>query len=94
MGQNRFVDLFVLNMNGFPWNKFYRKSFLNKYGIKYENQRIQQDEVFNLKVYKRLEKAFISSEILYTYYIYSNGNTRSRFIYDRFDIYKSVRQHF
>lgn len=92
--KNRFVDLFVLNMNGFPWNKFYRKSFLNEYGIRYENQRIQQDEVFNLKVYQRLEKAFISSEILYKNYIYSKGNTRSRFISDRFDIYKSVRQHF
>ena len=37
---------------------------------------------------------FITSEILYDYYVYSKGNTRSSFIKDRFDIYKSVRNHF
>jgi len=89
-----FVDQFVLKVNGFPWNKFYRKSFLEKHHLRYENQRIQQDEVFNLKCYRCLERAYLSPEVLYTYYIYEKGNTRSYFIPDRFDIYKSVRQHF
>lgn len=89
-----YVDQFVLKVNGFPWNKFYRKSFLIKNGLRYENQRIQQDEVFNLKCYRYLEKAYLSPEVLYKYYIYEKGNTRSRFIPDRFDIYKSVRWHF
>ena len=90
----KYIEQFNLKMNGFPWNKFYRKSFLDKYKIRFENQRIQQDEVFNLKVYHYLDKAYVSSDVLYTYYIYNNGNTRSRFIPDRFDIYKSVRHHF
>lgn len=89
-----FVDEFVLKMNGFPWNKFYRKSFLDENGLRYENQRIQQDEVFNLKVYQRLERVYISPKVLYTYYVYEKGNTRSRFIEGRFDIYKSVNRHF
>lgn len=89
-----FVDQFVLKVNGFPWNKFYRKSFLDEHHLRYEDQRIQQDEVFNLKCYQRLERVFFSPEVLYTYYIYEKGNTRSYFIPDRFDIYKSVRQHF
>ena len=89
-----FVDFFVLKVNGFPWNKFYRKAFLDKYQIRYEDQRIQQDEVFNLKCYRYLDRAYISPKVLYTYYIYEKGNTRSRFIADRFDIYKSVRSHF
>lgn len=89
-----FVDHFVLKANGFPWNKFYRKSFLDKHHLRYEDQRIQQDEVFNLKCYQCLERAYLSPEVLYTYYIYEKGNTRSYFIPDRFDIYKSVRQHF
>lgn len=92
--KNIFVDQFVIKVNGFPWNKFYRKSFLDKYGIRFENQRIQQDEVFNLMVYEHLNRAYLSSRVLYTYYIYNSGNTRSRFIPDRFDIYKSVRLHF
>lgn len=86
--------LFVKNGNGFPWNKFYRKSFLDKYHLRFENQRIQQDEVFNLLVFPHVERAYISSEVLYTYYIYEKGNTRSRFIPDRFDIYVSIREHF
>lgn len=89
-----YVDEFVLKLNGFPWNKFYRKSFLDKHKLRFEDQRIQQDEVFNMLCYQRVEKMFISSEVLYDYYVYQKGNTRSRYIPDRFDIYKSVRQHF
>lgn len=91
-----YVDelLLVRNGNGFAWNKFYRKSFLDKYHLRFENQRIQQDEVFNLLVFPHVERAYISSEVLYTYYIYEKGNTRSRFIPDRFDIYVSIREHF
>lgn len=89
-----FIDEFVLKTNGFPWNKFYRKSFLDSHNLRYEDQRIQQDEVFNLKCYHHLSHAYLSPEILYTYYVYEKGNTRSRFIPDRFGIYKSVRKHF
>jgi len=92
--RNLYVDNFVMKVNGFPWNKFYRKAFLDKYNLRYENQRIQQDEVFNLKCYRFVERMYLSPMVLYTYYIYPKGNTRSRFIADRFDIYKSVRQHF
>ena len=92
--KNLYVDQFVMKVNGFPWNKFYRKCFLDKHNLRYEDQRIQQDEVFNLKCYRYLERAFLSPEVLYTYYVYEKGNTRSRFIPDRFDIYKSVRKHF
>ena len=94
--KNIYVETFLLSKhgNGFPWNKFYRKSFLKEYNLLFENQRIQQDEVFNLNLYNFLDKAYISSEVLYTYYIYEKGNTRVRFIPERFDIYISVREHF
>lgn len=94
--RDAFIDQMLLCVggNGFPWNKMYRLEFLNKHNLRFENQRIQQDEVFNLLVYRQLERAYISSEILYDYFIYSSGNTRSRFIPERFDIYVSVREHF
>lgn len=94
--KDAFIDQMLLctGGNGFPWNKMYRLEFLNKHKLRFENQRIQQDEVFNILVYRQLEKAYISSEILYDYFIYSVGNTRSRFIPERFDIYVSVREHF
>lgn len=89
-----FVDEFVLKVNGFPWNKLYRKSFLDKYNLRFENQRIQQDEVFNLKCYRHVNRMLLSESVLYDYYVYDRGNTRSRFIPERFDIYKSVYRHF
>ena len=87
-----FIDelLFVPNGNGFAWNKFYRRSFIEKYGFRFGCQRIQQDEVFNLQFYPFLDNVYISSELLYTYYIYSSGNNRSRYIHDRINIYISI----
>ena len=87
-----FVDelLFVPNGNGFAWNKFYRRSFIEKYGFRFGNQRIQQDEGFNLQFYPLLNNVYISSELLYTYYIYNSGNNRSRYISNRINIYISV----
>ena len=80
--------------SGFVWSKFYRKSFLDRAGIKFGTQKIQQDEVFNLKIFAALDSLYISPEIFYRYYIYSSGNNRSRFIADRFDIVLDVRNAF
>lgn len=92
--RNVYVDQFVMKMNGFPWNKMYRKSFLNEYHLRFEDLLIQQDEVFNLSIYPHVTTMVISSKALYTYYIYSKGNTRSRFIPNRFDIYLTVNERF
>ena len=86
--------LFVRNGNGFAWNKIYRRSLIEKYHLRFDTLRIQQDEVFNLKLYPMLERVSLSPIILYDYYIYSTGNNRSRFIPDRFDIYVKIREEF
>lgn len=90
-----FIDelLMVPNGNGFAWNKFYRKSFIDKYLLRFGNQRIQQDEVFNLQIYPKVNRVYISSEMLYHYFVYSRGNTRSFFIKDRFEIHLSIFEH-
>ena len=87
-----FVDevLLVPNGNGFVWNKFYRRSFIERCGARFGEQRIQQDELFNLKLYPSAERVFISSERLYHYHIYDSGNNRSRFIPDRIEIFESI----
>ena len=86
--------LFVRYGNGFAWNKVYRRSFIEQHQLRYENQRIQQDEVFNLKVYQKVNSIYLSDKLFYHYYIYKVGNTRSRFIPNRFEIYKSIYNHF
>lgn len=92
--RNVYVDQFVMKMNGFPWNKMYRKSFLNAHHLRFEDLLIQQDEVFNLSIYPHVTRMIISSKVLYIYYIYNKGNTRSRFIPNRFDIYLTVNDRF
>lgn len=86
--------LFVRYGNGFAWNKFYRRSFLEKHHLRFDDLKIQQDEAFNLKCYPCIERLYLSPEVFYDYYIYDVGNNRSRFIPDRFDIYVSIRDHF
>ena len=87
-----FLDklFFVRYGNGFAWNKFYNRQFIEKHGFRFGNQRIQQDELFNLRLYPSLQRVYISSEPLYNYYIYEQGNTRSRYIPNRYDIYLSI----
>ncbi|MGL5015766.1 MAG: glycosyltransferase family 2 protein [Bacteroidales bacterium] len=78
--------------NGFNWNKFYRKSFIDRYNFRFDDLRIQQDEIFNIKLYPYLERVYISPEALYHYLIVTTGNTRSRYIANRFDIVTTVHQ--
>lgn len=87
-----FVDelLLIPNGNGFVWNKFYKRSFIKQSGIRFGNQRIQQDELFNLQLYPHAERVYISPDLLYHYFIYNSGNNRSRYIPNRIIIYESV----
>lgn len=87
-----FLDtlFFVRYGNGFAWNKFYRREFLERHHIRFGHQRIQQDELFNLQVYPHAERVYLSSKPLYHYFIYEQGNTRSRYIPDRYSIHLSI----
>lgn len=80
--------------NGFVWNKVFGREFLNKHRLRMPALLIQQDEVFCLEVYRHAEHIKIIPDVLYHYYVYSCGNTRSRFISNRLDIYSCVIQSF
>lgn len=87
-----FVDrLFLVpNGNGFVTNKFYRKDFLDRVHARFGLQRIQQDELFNLQLYPNVNRLYLSSEVLYHYFIYNSGNNRSRYIPERISVYESI----
>ena len=76
------------------WNKVYSRDFLLNNNICFPRLLIQQDEVFNLRVYRHVHRTLISPQVLYHYYVYDKGNTRSRFISDRFEIYNAVKDEF
>lgn len=86
--------LFTRHGNGFAWNKFYRMSFINKYNFRFGNQRIQQDEPFNMQLYLKLNNVYISSKCLYHYVIYSSGNAGSRYLANKYDIITDVYYKF
>lgn len=86
--------LWLKHGNGFAWNKFYRVSFLKKYNFHFGNQRIQQDEPFNMQLYPRLENVYVCPKAYYHYVIYDKGNAGSRYLSDKADIITDVYHKF
>lgn len=86
--------LFTKHGNGFVWNKFYRMDFIKKHNFHFGNQRIQQDEPFNMQLYPVLDRVYISSEVLYNYVIYSSGNAGSRYLPNKFEIVTDIYHKF
>ena len=82
--------LFLKHGNGFAWNKFYRKKFIDQYGFRFGNQRIKQDEPFNMQLYLKLKKVYICPKAYYHYVIYDKGNAGSRYLENKFDIITDV----
>ncbi|MCH5240187.1 MAG: glycosyltransferase [Muribaculaceae bacterium] len=80
--------------NGFAWNKVYRRDFILEHSLKFPNDAIQQDEIFNHNVYQCFPKILISDKILYHYYIFDKGNIRKRFIPQRITIFENVKKSF
>ena len=80
--------------NGFVWNKVYHRCLLADNAITFPRLLIQQDEVFNLYVYRKATSLVISPKVLYHYVVYDKGNTRSRYIPERFHIYNTVKKEF
>lgn len=80
--------------NGFVWNKVYERDFLIRNGIRFPDLKIQQDEVFNLAVYLHAGRVSVTDDVLYDYFVYYDGNTRSNNIPERFDIFCKVKEAF
>lgn len=94
--RSHYVDVLMgLNFpNGFVWNKIYKKSFLVENKIEFPRLKIQQDEVFNLSCYKKVSHLICIPDVLYHYFIYYQGNTRSYYIKDRIGILNQVKSAF
>lgn len=86
--------LWLKHGNGFAWNKFYRMSFIKKYNFHFGNQRIQQDEPFNMQLYPKLKDVYICPKAYYHYVLYINGNAGSRYVENKEDIITDVYHKF
>lgn len=87
-----FIEEILLARHGFGFvcTKFYKASFLRRNSISFGNHRIQQDMPFNLDAFRKVERIFISPQVLYDYFIYSTGNNGSRYIPNRYEIYLDI----
>lgn len=80
--------------NGFFWNKLYSRAFIEKNHLRFGNEFIQQDELFNIKVFSCVNHLELIPGFYYHYYVYNSGNNRSRYIANRFEIIAKVRNEF
>lgn len=96
MIKKNFIEklLLVRNGNGFVWNKFYSRDFIEQHHFRFKNHRIQQDELFNIQFYPKLTHLVLIPDVLYTYYIYNTGNNRSYYIPNRLEIYQDIFNSF
>lgn len=86
--------LWLKHGNGFVWNKFYRMTFLKKYNFHFGNQKIQQDEPFNMQLYLKLNHVYICPKAYYHYVLYVNANAGSHYLPDKEDVIIDVYQKF
>lgn len=75
------------------WNKLYRKEFLTKNNIKFTNQRVGQDALFNIEVYKFLESVTINRRAYY-HYVTHQGSAVNRYREDRFNLELNIAKSF
>lgn len=61
------------------WNKIYKKSILNKYGIRFNPEiKVSEDKTFNLDYLQVIESIYISSDTIYYYFYNPGGAIRIR----------------
>ncbi|MGB6179418.1 glycosyltransferase family 2 protein [Carnobacterium sp.] len=65
------------------WNKLYRREFLIKNNVQFSNQKIGEDALFNLDVYRHLEKVEINPHAYY-HYVYRANSAVNHYTKDRF----------
>lgn len=62
------VDPSVLQVAGYTWNKFYRKSFLELHGLYFDEElSLYEDIDFNLKCFSKTDKILFLPSTLYHY---------------------------
>lgn len=76
--------------NGFVWNKFYTRSFLQRANARFGIERIQQDEPFNLRLYPHVERLLLTSYKGYNYYLSPSTSTGARFVEKKYEAVTSV----
>ena len=72
-----FQDLFLSDMLYTVWNKIYRREFLLENKLSFEQYELGEDVRFNLEVYRKVNKLYLSQDSYYVYVIGRKGSAMS-----------------
>lgn len=80
------------------WNKMYNINLIKKYKIKFPDQRVGEDAIFNNEIYRILNSVLVNDKIYYNYDRTREGSlvktyNEDRFYYD-FNVVKSYKKVF
>ena len=86
-----FYDVYMPNaIIGASWNKLYRKSLLDGYNIRYdENLKNNEDTFFNYLVFEKCDTISVESNVFYNY-VDENSNSASKKHKNFFEVYKKT----
>ena len=73
-----------------PWNKLYRKSFLDKHGFKFQNIKRTNDLLFTSKTLVKAEKIVLLDKVLVHYRVGQTKNLQSGNSKTPLDFYKAL----
>lgn len=65
------------------WNKLYKRAYLKQHKIRFDDQKLGQDALFNLKVYKEISNVAFNRNTYY-HYVTHAGSAVNRYREDRF----------
>ncbi len=70
----------------FTWNKLYKKSFIDSTGVRFENQTLIEDYLFNCKVFDKISKLSLVDGCIYHYIKFSKEALTQKYLPDYFEI--------
>lgn len=84
-----YIDLFNKFLLNQVWNKLYKKSFIDEIGTRFpKGMSYSEDLIFNIKLYKNLQKGKIVNKSLYHYVNHKEGSLCSTFNVNKFNYIK------
>jgi len=75
------------------WNKLYKASFLREHNLQFTEQKLGQDALFNIEVFKYLDSVSVNRQVYYHYIEYPSSAVR-QFRSDRFELELTIAKHF
>lgn len=70
----------------FTWNKLYKRDFLQKTGIIFEQQTLIEDYMYNCKIWESIERLSVVEGAYYHYIKFSKDALTQKFLPDYFEI--------